>query len=140
MEEGLNYYMKIEKTWLPTNKDIENYKLLEDLLKSQKSEFDILSKKKSNEQLNSTKIKMANRVLGPLKELFKNEESHNFLDILSEEDMPTYSDVVLIYSQYETAVREFRKKYYKNFHWITEEFMNQDFDDDNFSEIDESDR
>ncbi len=44
------------------------------------------------------KIKMANRVLEPLKELFKHEESHKFLDILNEDELPTNSDVVLIIS------------------------------------------
>ncbi len=99
-------------TWFPTEKNIEDYELLDGMLYSQKEEFDILSKKKANEQLNPLKIKMVNRVLEPLKNLFSHEASHKFLDTLDEEVMPTNSDVVLIISQYQLAIREFRKRYY----------------------------
>lgn len=123
-----------ENAWLPTVQNIEDYELLEDMLHSQRKEFDLLSKKKVDGQLNPVKIKMANRVLEPLKELFKHEYSHKFLDTLNEDDMPTYSDVVLIISQYETAIDEFRSKYYieDNYQqngygsgierWMTEEY------------------
>ncbi len=127
--------MAEESAWLPTEKNIEDYKLLKDILHSQKKEFDILSKKKTDGQLNPMKIKMVNRVLEPLKELFKQEQSHMFLDTLNEDEMPTYSDVVLIVSQYETAIYEFKNKYYikdkykmdanyRNYihRWMTQEF------------------
>ena len=104
--------MTEENAWLPTEKNIEDYKLLKDMLHSQKKEFDLLSKKKADGQLNPMKIKMVNRVLEPLKELFSHEDSHKFLDTLNEDEMPTYSDVVLIISQYETAIREFKSKYH----------------------------
>ncbi len=53
-----------------------------------------------------------NRILEPLDDLFKNEPTHNFLDIPNEDDLPSNSDIVLIISQYETAIQEFRDKYY----------------------------
>ncbi len=122
--------MSEEKTWLPTKQNIEKYKLLKDMLHSQKNEFDLLSKKKADEQLNPMKIKMANRVLEPLKELFKHENSHNFLDTLNKDDMPTNSDVVLIISQYETAIIDFKNRYWlrdqyqssRTIRWMTVEF------------------
>lgn len=121
--------MNDKAEWLPTLKDIEKYELLKDILLSQKKEFDILSKKKADGQLNSMKIKIANRVLEPLKELFKHEEVYQFLDTINEDDLPTNSDVVLILSQYETAVIEFKNKYYVKDEysgmfkrWITQEF------------------
>ena len=98
--------------WLPTEKNIEEYKLLKGMLEAQGEELGILSKKKSDEQLNKMKIKIVNRVLEPLNELLKNESSHPFLDILNEEDMPTNSDVVLIISQYEKALLDFKNKYF----------------------------
>ncbi len=119
--------MAEENAWLPTVKNIEDYKLLKDILHSQRIEFDILSKKKTDGQLNPMKIKMVNRVLEPLKELFKQEQSHMFLDTLNEDEMPTYSDVVLIVSQYETAISEFKGKYYAKdkylyeHRWMTQE-------------------
>ena len=97
---------------LPTEKNIEDYSLLKDMLHAQRQEFDLLSKKKSDGQLNKMKIKMINRVLEPLNELLKNEPSHKFLDVLNEDDMPTNSDVVLIISQYEKALVDFKNKYY----------------------------
>jgi hypothetical protein len=104
--------MTEEHAWLPTDQNIKDYKLLKDMLHSQKKEFDLLSKKKADEQLNPMKIKIANRVLEPLKELFKHEESHKILNTLNEDEMPTNSDVVLIISQYETAINEFKSRYY----------------------------
>lgn len=97
---------------LPTEKNIKDYSLLKDMLDAQRREFDLLSKKKSDGQLNKLKIKMVNRVLEPLNELFKNEPSYKFLDVLNEDDMPTNSDVVLIISQYEGALQNFKNKYY----------------------------
>ena len=122
-----------DKVWLPTEKNIEDYNLLRAMIISQKNEFDLLSKKKADGQLNKTKIKMVNRVLKPLKELFEKEKSHTFLDILDDDEMPTYSDVVLIISQYLTAIGDFKKKYYlkdvylstdysDKLRWMTEEF------------------
>jgi len=120
--------MTDETYWLPTNKNIEDYQLLKDILCSQKKEFDLLSRKKAEGQLNPMKIKIANRVLEPLKELFKHEEVHKFLDTLNEDEMPTNSDVVLILSQYETAIDEFKNNYYvtdkykRYARWMTQEF------------------
>jgi hypothetical protein len=129
-----------EKTWLPTEQNIEEYKLLKDMLHSQKNEFDLLSKKKADEQLNPMKIKMANRVLEPLKELFKHEESNNFLDTLNEDEIPTNSDVVLIISQFETAINDFRNRYYikdkyqsstysTTIRWMTKEYPPDYYED-----------
>jgi len=104
--------MTKKDNWLPTGKNIEDYSLLKDMLYAQRQEFDILSKKKSEGQLNKMKIRMVNRVLEPLNELLKNESSHKFLDILNEDDMPTNSDVVLIISQYEKALLNFKNRYF----------------------------
>ena len=104
--------MSKNKSWLPTEKNIEDYSLLKDMLHAQRQEFDLLSKKKSDGQLNKMKIKMVNRVIEPLNELLKNESSHKFLDIINENDMSTNSDVVLIISQYERALLNFKNKYY----------------------------
>ena len=119
--------MNEQAPWLPIGKNIEDYQLLKDMLHSQKKEFSLLSSKKADVQLNTMKIKMVNRVLEPLNEIFKNEESHKFLDTLSEDEMPTNSDVVLIFSQYETAINEFKSKYFRydeyleRKRWMTEE-------------------
>lgn len=136
--------MANDDTWIPTNKDIRDYNLLIDMLKSQRKEFDLLSKKKADGQLNPMKIKMANRVLEPLKELFKNEESYKFLDILDEDEIPTNSDVVLIISQYETAITEFKNKYYiadeyqfDSYGYKIKRWMTQEYPPDYYENYDE---
>ncbi len=113
--------MSDQEEWLPTEKNIEEYKLHIDLLHSQRKEFDLLSKKKADGQLNTMKIKMVNRVLEPLRELFSHEESHAFLDIIDEDDIPTYSDVVLVIGQYETAIKKFKTRYYLKDHYLLNE-------------------
>ena len=121
--------MSEENNWLPTNNDLDSYNLLKDLLYSQKNEFDLLSKEKTDERLNPMKIKIANRVLMPLKELFKQEDYYEYLDTLVEDDKPTNSDVVLIISQYQTAINSFHESYYQKdkyvtgkSRWMTKEF------------------
>ena len=104
--------MSKTQSWLPTEKDIEDYSLLKDMLLAQRQEFDLLSRKKSDGHLNKMKIKMVNRVIEPLKELLKNEPSHKFLDVLNEDEMPTNSDVVLIISHYEKALLNFQNRYF----------------------------
>lgn len=103
--------MSEKNNWFPSEQEIKDYELLKDMLNSQRVEFNILSKKKSDWVLNKMKIKIVNRVLKPLKELLKNEESYKFLEILDEDNILTNSDVILIISQYETAFIDYNDKY-----------------------------
>ena len=126
--------MTEENGWLLTEKNIEDYELLKDMLHSQKEEFDLLSKKKADGQLNPMKIKMVNRVLEPLKELFLHEASHKFLETLDQDEIPTNSDVVLIISQYESAIDNFRSRYYKNYNWLTVEYESRKYEIDEYDD------
>lgn len=108
--------------WLPAEADIEKYSLLKDMLKAQANEFDKLSNKKPDGQLNEMKINMVNRILEPLNEMFKNEPAFEFLEILNKDEIPTNSDVVLIISQYFTAIEEFRKRYYIRDEYLIDEW------------------
>ncbi len=138
---------------LPSSEEIRDYKLLKEMLEAQREEFDLLSKKKHDGQLNAMKIKMVNRALEPLNKILRNEPSHKFLDVLKEDEMPTNSDVVLIISQYETAIGEFRNKYYSSDkylpkgsfgspirRWLTKErpsdYYSQHIDDNNYDAVD----
>jgi len=149
--------MKKDDNWLPSEKNIEDYHLLVNMLLAQRREFYLLSKKKADGQLNPMKIKMVNRVLESLNKLFEREPSHNFLDKISEDEIPTNSDVVLIISQYETAIEEFEKKYHRKdehkssysnnvYRWMTQEYPpdfykgeqnESEYDDDEDTEISE---
>lgn len=125
--------MSKKDNWLPTEENIKNYNLLVEMLEAQKREFSPLCSKKPNDNLNLMKIRMVNRVIEPLKKILEYEDSYDFLDILKEDDIASYSDVVLIISQYETAIKKFKDKYYledkfrsthysKEFRWMTQEF------------------
>ncbi|MDT3778200.1 hypothetical protein PJI16_11600 [Nitrospira sp. MA-1] len=132
--------MSDEKDWLPTEKNIEDYELLKDMLDSQKREFDLLSKKKPDDQLNKMKLKMVNRVLEPLKKICENEPSYMFLDTLNEDEMPTYSDVVLIISQYETALDEFKETHhFRDDYRLEHRWMTQEYPPDYYGGEDEGD-
>ena len=132
--------MSDENDWLPTEKNIEDYELLKDMLDSQKREFDLLSKKKPDDQLNKMKLKMVNRVLEPLKKICQNEQSYMFLDTLNEDEMPTYSDVVLIISQYETALDEFKGTYhFKDEYLFKPRWMTQEYPPDYYGGKNEGD-
>ncbi len=50
--------MSKNQSQLPTGNNIEDYSLLKDMLYAQRQAFDLLSKKKSDGQLNKMKIKM----------------------------------------------------------------------------------
>ena len=94
--------------------------MLAKLLGALYSEFSALSKKQPDALTNTFKTKQINRVLVPLKQMMNSEDSVQYLDLLSETDdeqitgrgRSTYSDAVIIMSQYKTACDEFRRKYF----------------------------
>lgn len=101
------------KSSLPSEADVTNYKMLSELIGAVYVEMKELSKKKPDDLLNKFKVKSLNRVLEKLTELLKNEPTSEFLDILDEETLPSNSDTVLIISQHIAALKEFNNKYYK---------------------------
>ena len=52
------------------------------------------------------------RILEPIKEMLKTENTQAFLDVLDIDEMPTNSDVVLVLNQYMNAMKIFYEKYY----------------------------
>ncbi|GJM16891.1 MAG: hypothetical protein DHS20C13_22180 [Thermodesulfobacteriota bacterium] len=104
--------MAEEEQQLPSEKEVKQYFVLMAMLAAQKKELDLLSRKKPDEALNPRKVMMVNRVLKPLNEIMKHEPSYPFLDVLDDSELPTNSDVVLIISQYEKAIYQFRGKYF----------------------------
>lgn len=94
--------------------DVDQYGLLSPLLRATYNEIQELSKKKPETPLNIYKVQMINRILVPLKEMLKNEPTNAYLDILDPDNLPTYSDVVLILSQFQKAIDMFKLKYFEN--------------------------
>ena len=100
--------------------DEEQFNLLAKLLGGLYAEFSSLAKKQPDALTNAFKTSRVNRVLSPLKQIMASEDSTQYLDLLQEADdgqangkgRSTYSDAVIIMSQYKTACDEFRLKYF----------------------------
>ncbi len=80
------------------------------LLKAMFLEFKELSKKKPDGAVSKSKIKVVNRLLEKCRNLLQNELSIEYLDLLDEDDFPQNSDIVLMLSQYESAMDQFFTK------------------------------
>lgn len=100
--------------------DEEQFNLLAKLLGGLYAEFSSLAKKQPDALTNAFKTNQVNRVLSPLKQIMASEDSTQYLDLLQEADdglangkgRSSYSDAVIIMSQYKTACDEFRLKYF----------------------------
>jgi hypothetical protein len=75
-------------------------------------EFKDLAKKKPDTAVSKSKLLIANRLLHRIREVLSDEESIEFLDLLSEDDVPQASDVTLVFSQYVAAMSAFKEKYF----------------------------
>lgn len=100
--------------------DEEQFNLLAKLLGGLYVEFSSLAKKQPDALTNAFKTNQVNRVLSPLKQIMASEDSTQYLDLIQVADdgqangkgRSSYSDAVIIMSQYKTACDEFRKKYF----------------------------
>ena len=110
-----------------TKEKVEVYQTTSPLLVAMYQEIQILSKKKPDGTLNAGKVKLINRLLSDIKDVLEDEPDIKYLDLLSDDDLPQYSDVVLILSQFSTAFKRFKEKYYRkdkdslHWKWIVEE-------------------
>ncbi|BDS11480.1 hypothetical protein [Aureispira anguillae] len=107
---------------LPTNAQVELFKMLDVLLNSIYFEMKEFSKKKPDEPLNKFKVKNVNRVLEQIKDILKAEPTSPFLDILNEDTLPTNSDAILVIGQFRASMARFQKKYAAKYgKWKTKE-------------------
>lgn len=104
--------------------DTDKYYIIEPLFNGLYTEMKELSKKHANELVNDFKAKKINSVFEVILKLVENEPTVSFLELLKfkNDDNPiknqsnytctnTYSDVVLLMSLYQTALKEFKKIY-----------------------------
>jgi len=91
---------------------VDLYETTAPLLESLYKEIQILSKKKPDGTLNQNKVQLINRLLKDIKRNLRDESDDKYLDLLNDEDLPQYSDVVLILSQYSAAYERFQENYY----------------------------
>jgi len=83
------------------------------LLNAMFRDFQELSKKKPDGVLNKRKVEIANRLLREILLIVEGEQTHNYLDLLDEDELPQNSDIVLILGQAVAAMEAFKAKYYK---------------------------
>ncbi len=107
---------------LKVERKVDLYETTAPLLESLYQEIQTLSKKKPDGTLNQNKVKLINRLLIDIKTTLSNEPDDKYLDLLNDEDLPQYSDVVLILSQYSAAMKRFKENYYD---WDSEEGDNR---------------
>jgi hypothetical protein len=72
-------------------------------------EMSELFKKKQDGIVNSLKIRNINRLLTELHKLLAKDPSLEFVELLEEETLPQNSDVVLLLSQWQAALHQYKQ-------------------------------
>jgi hypothetical protein len=96
----------------PTEEQATTYDQLVPMLEAAHREMTELSKKKQDGIVNALKIKMLNRLLAELSKVIERDPSHAFVDMLDEDTLPQNSDAVLVLSQWQAALKQFRDRHY----------------------------
>lgn len=88
--------------------DIAIYEKTKRQLNDSYREIEELSKKKPNEQINTFKLKLVNKILGDANGLL-GEKLRPFSDfsVFDEDELPTVSDVKLMLSHYKSSMGNF---------------------------------
>jgi hypothetical protein len=103
---------------------VEEFERLEQQLHSMLTEISELSKKKANDGVNKFKLKLINVILVELNEIIGTDKPFEDFEKFDENDLPTNSDVVVMFSQYAAAVHRFRtqntqfSRTGQEWHWI----------------------
>jgi hypothetical protein len=95
----------------PTDEQAATYDRLVPMLVAAHREMTELSKKKQDGVVNTFKIKMLNRLLRELSTVIENDPSYAFVDMLDEETLPQNSDAVLILSQWQAALAQYKGRH-----------------------------
>ena len=103
--------MSTNKTFT-TKEKADTYENLNPFLQKMYQEFKDLSKKNPDAIISKAKIKIVNRLLEKIQEIFKGKNYADLLDLLDEDDLPQASDVALILSQYQSAMEKFKDEHY----------------------------
>lgn len=69
-----------------------------------------LGKRHPGATLGATKVKIINRVLEDVRSCLFGEPDYKYLDLLDHDDLPQYSDAILILSQHEGALKSFKAR------------------------------
>jgi hypothetical protein len=97
----------------PTAEQAATYDRLVPMLEAAHREMTELSKKKQDGVVNTFKIKTINRLLGQLSMVIEKDPSYAFVDMLDEESLPQNSDAVLILSQWQAALKQYKDRHFR---------------------------
>lgn len=128
---------------LPTDEGVEKFQYLSPALDSLYEELSKLSSKKQDAPISAYKIKMINRVLEGIKAIIGDDPALKELDLLSDEELPQNSDVVLLLGQFRAAMERFKTAFYGyegtygDHRWFTQENPPERFDDEQEDEGDD---
>lgn len=95
----------------PTREQAATLELVSPLLTAVTSEMRELSKKKQDGILSTLKVRSINRLLTDVQEALGADPSVRYLDLLDDDDLPQNSDAVLVLTQWEAAVKQYRARY-----------------------------
>ncbi len=108
----------------PTEAQAEQFEMLYSLLETIVVDMKNFAKKKPDEILNKVKVNTINKILIQIKDFLTSYPINKFLELLDDETLPTNSDTVLIIGQFDSAMKQFKSKYYG---WDKEERVNRWF-------------
>lgn len=110
---------KSENKIYPNVEQINKFDMLEEFILALYIEVKDFSKKKPDETLNEFKVKSINRVLEKAQNMLHKQPSSDFLDLLDNEVLPSYSDAILIITQYKASLDQFKKDFwiYDSYEW-----------------------
>jgi hypothetical protein len=120
---------------LPSEEQAAAYDRYVPMLEAAHREMTELSKKKQDGVVNTLKIKMINRLLAELSKVLEDDASHGFVDMLDEESLPQNSDVVLVLSQWQAALTQYKAKHHGydssrgKHRWFTTEYPGSPYGD-----------
>jgi hypothetical protein len=95
----------------PTKKQAETLELVSPILTAVVAEMRELSKKKQDGILSVLKVRSINRLLEDVNSALADDPSTRYLDLLDEDELPQNSDAVLILTQWEAAVKQYKSKH-----------------------------
>jgi hypothetical protein len=88
-------------------------------------EIQELCKKKPEATLSKTKVVLVNRILVDVTALLSETPGAKYLDLLKDDELPQYSDVVLVLAQFAAVLDAFRSRHFGHFYgehqWVTRE-------------------
>jgi hypothetical protein len=110
---------------LPKNADALLFDIIERMIYSAFKEMKEFSSKKPNEAISPIKAASLNKLCEPIKRILKKEPYASFLDLFDIENLPSYSDTILLLVNYQTAMKHFRASYFgfnkDEIAWFTKE-------------------